>query len=234
MVRRTWTLAIGLLSCLAANAAETGFQSHQSILDTAQRFLTEQATAAHNGKVKVSIGRLDSRLRLKPCGQPLQAFMPNGARLNGNTSVGIRCQGPTEWKIYVSGSVDIFGNVVIASEPLLRRTAIAPDQLTVVEREISGLNYGFFESPDKLKGMLAKRAVPAGTVITPNMLTAPRLVNRGDRVTLLASSGRIEVQMRGEAMSDGTKGERIRVRTLNSKRVVEGWVVARGVVKVTL
>lgn len=234
MARPIRALLIGLSLGLSAQAWGGDFQSHQSILDTAERFLSEQAAAAHSGKVEIDMGRLDSRLRLKPCGQPLQAFLPNGARLNGNTSVGISCPGPTEWKIYVSGSVKIFGEVVVAAEPLMRGAAITPDQVKVIEREIAGLNYGFYTTPDRLRGMLAKRAVAAGTVITPNLLTAPRLINRGDRVTLLANSGRIEVQMRGEAMSDGTKGERIRVRTLNTKRVIEGWVVSRGVVKVTL
>lgn len=237
MKRLCRVLLIGLglgLAQVGAGAAAAGFQSHQSILDTAQRFLADQAAAAHSGKVEASIGNLDPRLRLKPCGRPLEAFMPTGARLNGNTSVGVRCPGPAAWKIYVSGSIEVFGQVVIASEPLLRGESLGEAQLRVVERELSGLSYGYFDGTDKLQGMLAGRAIPAGTVITPNMLTAPRLINRGDRVTLLTGSDRFEVRMRGEAMSDGTRGERIRVKALNSKRVIEGWVVSRGVVKVTL
>ncbi|BAZ93843.1 flagellar basal body P-ring biosynthesis protein-like protein [Thiohalobacter thiocyanaticus] len=229
-----WILMIALGLGQTVGAAPAGFQSHQGIVETAQRFLAEQAAAAHSGKVEASIGRLDSRLRLKRCGAPLEAFLPAGARLSGNTSVGVRCPGPTEWKIYVSGKISVFGQVVVASEPLLRGEAVGEAQLRVVERELSGLSYGYFDRTDKLTGMLAGRAIPAGTVITPNMLSAPRLINRGDRVTLLTGSERFQVRMRGEAMSDGTRGERIRVKALNSQRVIEGWVVSRGVVKVTL
>lgn len=234
MKRRIRALLIGLGLSQAAMAPAAEFQSHQDILDTARAFLDEQATATHGGRVEAAIGRLDRRLRLKPCAEPLQAFMPRGARLKGNTSVGVRCPGPTEWKIYVSGSIKVFGKVVVAAEPLLRGEAITPAQVKVVDRELSGLSYGYFEQPDRLQGMLADRAIPTGTVLTPNMVEAPRLISRGDRVTLLAGSDRIEVRMRGEAMSDGTRGERIRVKTLNSRRVIEGWVVSRGVVKVTL
>lgn len=228
-------LLIGLGLSQAVNAPAGEFQSHQSILDAAREFLAEQATATHGGgRVEASVGRLDRRLRLKPCSAPLETFLPRGARLKGNTSVGVRCPGQTPWKIYVSGSIKVFGPVVVAAEPLLRGRAIAEAQVKVAERELSGLSYGYFERPDKLEGMLADRAIPAGTVLTPNMLDAPRLVNRGDRVTLLAGGDRIQVRMRGEAMSDGTRGERIRVKALDTQRVIEGWVVSRGVVKVTL
>jgi flagella basal body P-ring formation protein FlgA len=40
--------------------------------------------------------------------------------------------------------------------------------------------------------------------------------------------------MAGEAISDGSRGERIRVRALNSRRIVDCVVVSAGVVKVTL
>lgn len=227
-------LLIGLALVQAAAVSADEFQSHQSILDTARDFLVEQAAAAHTGRVEAAVGRLDRRLRLTPCGEPLQAFLPRGARLKGNTSVGIRCPGPSEWKIYVSGNIKVFGQVVVAAEPLLRGRPIRREQLKVVERELSGLSYGYFERPDRLQGMLADRPIPAGTVLTPNQVEAPRLIRRGDRVTLLAGGDRIEVRMRGEAMSDGTRGERIRVKALDSQRVIEGWVVSRGVVKVTL
>ena len=229
---RALLIALGLSQAATAPAGD--FQSHQSILDAARAFLAEQATATHGGRVEASVGRLDRRLRLKPCNAPLETFMPRGARLKGNTSVGVRCPGQTPWKIYVSGSINVFGKVVVAAEPLLRGRAISEAQVKVVERELSGLSYGYFERPDKLQGMLADRAIPAGTVLTPNMVDAPQLVNRGDRVTLLADGDRIQVRMRGEAMSDGTKGERIRVKALDTQRVIEGWVVSRGVVKVTL
>lgn len=234
MKRLIRALLIGLGLSQAATASADEFQSHQSILDAARAFLAEQATATHGGRVEAGVGRLDRRLRLKPCSVPLETFMPRGARLKGNTSVGVRCPGETPWKIYVSGSIKVFGKVVVAAEPLLRGSAISEAQVKVVERELSGLSYGYFESPDKLRGMLADRAIPAGSVLTPNMVDAPRLVNRGDRVTLLAGSDRIQVRMRGEAMSDGTRGQRIRVKALDTKRVIEGWVVSRGVVKVTL
>jgi flagella basal body P-ring formation protein FlgA len=40
--------------------------------------------------------------------------------------------------------------------------------------------------------------------------------------------------MQGEAVMDGRRGERIRVRSLSSKKIVEGVVTAPGVIKVTL
>jgi flagella basal body P-ring formation protein FlgA len=51
---------------------------------------------------------------------------------------------------------------------------------------------------------------------------------------LVSGQGPIQVEMLGEAVNDGARGDRVQVRALNSQRIVEGWVVSASVVKVTL
>ena len=54
------------------------------------------------------------------------------------------------------------------------------------------------------------------------------IVRRGDRVTLLAKSNTIEVRMEGEALSDGSQGDRIRVKNLRSRQTIEGELSENG------
>jgi len=59
-------------------------------------------------------------------------------------------------------------------------------------------------------------------------------VRRGQRVTLIASAGGIEVRAQGEAVADAMPDGRVRVLNLNSHRVVEGRVESRDSVRVSL
>lgn len=228
-------LAIGGLLCaLATTGSAVTLQSHDSIRTRAETYLREQAQTQHVGKIEVTIGTLDSRLRLTQCNGPLDAFMPEGARLQGNTTVGIRCPDADGWRIYVTGKVSVLADVLVVRESLARGSPVNESSVELVEQNISSLTRGYLDDPSQLEDKILKRAVSPGMVLTPNMLEVPRIIRRGDRVTLEASQGALAVRMQGEAVMDGRRGERIRVRSLSSKKIVEGVVTAPGVIKVTL
>lgn len=217
-----------------AGGAATQWQSHAAIRGTAQSFMDAFVSNQHQGRSTVKLGQLDSRLRLKACTSPLDAFMPPGGRVMGNTTVGVRCADDGGWSIYVSARVDVFGPVLIARQPLARGTSVQDSDLQLVERNLANLPYGYYTDSQPIAGMLAKRTIAATTVITPQMLQAPKLVKRGQRVTVIAESGALSIRTVGKALGDGKSGDMIRVRAEGSQRVVDGVVVSHGVIKVTL
>ena len=221
------------LNALAADTA-TQWQSHAAIRTTAQSFMDAFLGSQHQGRSTVKLGQLDSRLRLKTCTSPLEAFMPPGGRVMGNTTVGVRCTADGGWSIYVSARVDVFGPVLIARQPLARGIVVQDSDLELVERNLANLPYGYYSDSQPIAGMLAKRTIAAATVITPQMLQAPKLVKRGQRVTVIAESGALSISTVGKALGDGKSGDTIRVRAEGSQRVVDGVVVSQGVIKVTL
>lgn len=222
------------MAAQASGNTAAGWQNHAAIIGTAQSFLTAFATAQHEGRVETRLNKLDPRLRLKACSMPVEAFMPSGGRAIGNTTVGVRCPDEGGWSIYVSGRIDVFGEVLVARQPISRGQAVQPQDLEFAERNLGNLPYGYYSEDGAVEGMIAKRTISATSVITPQMLSAPKLVKRGERVSLIAETGGLKVRMTGQAMSDGIAGQLIRVRADSSKRVVDGTVVEPGVVKVTL
>ncbi len=210
------------------------WQNRDAIRDTARSFLTDQVQAAHEGRTEVTLGKLDPRLKLKACVKPLQGFTPSGSRDMGNTTVGVRCPDEAGWSIYVPAKIRVFGPVVVIRQPLARGTVLAAKDLQLVERNLSALPYGYYVDPKPVIGMLAKRTLAANSVLTPQMLKTPTLVKRGQRVTLIGESGPLTVRMVGEALSDGGQGDLIRIRTDGSKRVIDGTIISKGVIKVTL
>lgn len=233
-----YIIMLGILAWLPtrslAGEAANPWQSHAAIHAAASEFLQSYVSAQQEGRSEFRLGALDPRLRLKACASPLDAFMPPGGRSMGNTTVGVRCPDPGGWNIYVSARIDVFGPVLITRQPLARGTRIEANDLELVERNLSQLPYGYYTDPQPIAGQLAKRTIAAATVITPPMLQAPKLVKRGERVSVIAERGPLRIRTTGRALRDGKDGEVIQIRADGSRRVVDGLVIGQGVIKVTL
>jgi flagellar basal body P-ring formation protein FlgA len=231
-------MALGVTLCLStqsfAAAPATEWQSHAAINAAAQQFLQSIVESEQDTRNEIRLGPLDPRLKLKACSAPLEAFMPPGGRTMGNTTVGVRCPDTGGWNIYVSARIDVFGPVLVSRQPLARGARIEADDLELVERDLSRLPYGYYTDPQAISGQLAKRTIAAAAVITPPMLAPPRLVKRGERVSVIAERGPLKIRTTGKALRDGISGELIQIRADGSQRVVDGVVVGQGVVKVTL
>ncbi|MFN2309369.1 MAG: flagellar basal body P-ring formation chaperone FlgA [Gammaproteobacteria bacterium] len=229
------TLLLGLAlthPVLAATGVEP--QPSEDILGAGRVYLEQAARAQHTGRIEVQMGHLDPRLRLARCALPLESFQPAGARPSGRTSVGVRCNSDAGWTLYIPAEVILFATALVTTRAVARGAALKAGDVRLIETPVSGLGAGFLGETAELDDKVTRRPLPAGSVLTPAMLKTEQLVRRGDRVTLVSGEGPIQVEMRGEAINDGARGERVRVRALNSQRIVEGWVVSASVVKVTL
>jgi flagella basal body P-ring formation protein FlgA len=62
----------------------------------------------------------------------------------------------------------------------------------------------------------------------------PRQIERGQRISLVAQTAGLEVRMKGEALEDGVAGERIQVRNVSTRRVIDGVVLSATTVRVSM
>jgi len=233
MSRRPAIVLLALLTAPAYADNDTVFQDLDSIRAAAAEFLKAQT---HDAGITTEIqaGTLDPRLHLPRCEQALQAFQAPGARSVGNTTVGVRCSSGSPWSIYVPVHVAASAEVMIVNRPVPRGVTLSAADLRSERRDLAALPYGYVLHAKHAAGQRVTRSLSEGTVLTPNVLAAPQWVKRGERVTVLAQSGGMEIRMTGEALMDGTEGTMVRVRNLNSARVVEGTVIAQGVIQVRL
>ena len=84
-----------------------------------------------------------------------------------------------------------------------------------------------------LIGKAVKRPIRAGDVIAAADVEPPRMVVRGDSVTLMFNKPGLTLSARGKAMSDGAEGSVVSVLNEQSKRTIQGVVTAAGTVAVT-
>jgi flagella basal body P-ring formation protein FlgA len=181
----------------------------------------------------VEVGSLDSRLKLSACDQPLEAYdSPNG--LNGGRGVvGVRCDGSKPWKIYVPVHVALMDSVVVSRRPVVRGQALRAEALMLNEVDISGLHKAYFTRIEDAVGLRSKRSISSGDTLHAGLLERARLIKRGGQVEIVANTAGLQVRMTGQALSDGSRGDRIKVRNLNSGRIVSGTVVGSGLIQVT-
>lgn len=225
------------LACLAFLAPPLthaqDYQPVETLRETAKNFIQRQLSNA-GGRLEIDAGMPDARLRLPACAEAPEAFPPPGSRMTGTTSIGIRCHHPKPWSIYVPVKVKIYAPALTASRALTRGDVISEKDVRTVELDIAGLPEGYFSTSTQILGRIVKRPIAAGIYYTPAMLEAPRLVRKGDMVTILAEIAGVNVRMAGKALTDGAAGTSVQVSNLSSQRIIEGTVIAEGVVKVRM
>jgi flagellar basal body P-ring formation protein FlgA len=203
------------------------------IEQVAYEYALKQAQASYDNPLIV-MDSLDSRLRLQACDAALDVFSTNGAVGLGNQTIGVKCNTPVAWTVYVPVKVKVLKPVVVASKPLSSNQLITESDLKLQQVDIGSLQQGYLSNTQLVVGQQLKYPVSMGSVIKPNSLQSQKVVHRGEIIMLVAMAGQMEVRMSGTALDDATLGERIKVKNTTSKRIVEGVVDAPGIVKVAL
>ncbi|WP_213153532.1 flagellar basal body P-ring formation chaperone FlgA [Pseudomonas carnis] len=192
------------------------------------------ATTQTPGRYEIQVNQLDPRLRMPLCDKELTATLESPAQPIGRVTVKVRCEGASPWTVFVPAQVKLYRDVVVVARPLKRTGIIGYDDVALRERDISLINQGYLTSLDQAVGQKLTRPVVTDQVLTLVHLEQAEVIRKGDQVVISASSGGLNVRMPGEALSNGGMSEQIRVKNLNSNRVIKARVTAPGQVEVAL
>jgi flagellar basal body P-ring formation protein FlgA len=225
---------LALSPLLAGAAADTNsVQSVEKLQHWAEAFVRQKLQIPDTGTtIHVTASALDARLRLKPCTTALAGIMPANA-VSTRLTVGVRCTNPA-WTIYIPVIVETEMNVLVLRHAAARNTSLTAADVQVQPRRVPGIASSYLTSLEQLTGRHLKQAAGPGTALTNDLVVADMLIKRGQRVTLVANAGGIEVRAQGEAVADATPAGRVRVLNLSSRKIVEGQVETTDRVRVTL
>ncbi|AIR90048.1 flagellar basal body P-ring formation chaperone FlgA [Pseudomonas cremoricolorata] len=232
-------LAALCLLAPGAKALAQAFTSPEQLIGVTQGFLEFAvedylATTQTPGRYEIAVNPLDPRLRMPQCSQALDASLESPAQPLGRVTVRVRCAGSGPWTVFVPATVRLHRDVVVMVRPLKRESVIGAGDVALRERDVGTLKQGFITELDQAVGMKLLRPTVLDQVLTPQHLEQAELIRKGDHVVIVARSGSLSVRMPGEALSKGGLAEQIRVRNLNSKRVVKARVTAPGQVEVAM
>ena len=223
-----------LSSWLLFGAVSDPVQGNTHLLEAqARSFLQQQLeTQIDSGsQLKIFLRAADSRLQLEPCGNPvtLSSGRPTKA---GSFTLKARCDYPRRWTRYLHGEVKILREVLVSARSLSRGHRIQPQDIHTVAVNQDRLGDGFYTSAQQILGFELNRSLTDNTPLSPKLLTAPMLVQKGDSVTIQAGSNGITVEMAGTALEAGSLNQLIEVKNNKSERVVKASVTGYGQVKV--
>lgn len=221
------------LAVLPRVACADEAQSLESIRQAVRNFALDK-NKPRGFATEVEVGSLDPRLRLSPCAAAIEIFIPAGARLSGNTTMGARCAAPRPWTVYVPVRVKLHGQVLVAARPVAKGVVLQEADIRLETRDLASPHTAILVERSQALGRLTRFPLGLGDIIRPNGLQAPQLVRRGEKVIILASEGGLEVRANGEALMDGAEGDRIRVRNSLTNIVIQATITTAGVVRIFL
>ncbi len=226
MFRHLLTL-LALLLPFAAHGDEA-LETPSTLKKTVEAFLSAQL--AGQPGAGFTVGGVDSRLRLPRCDRT-EAFLPAGSRLWGNTTVGVRCEAPAAWSIYVPVTVKVMAGAVVSLRPLGQGQVISAADVALKSQDLTQLSPGVLTDPADAVGKTLAAPVPAGYPLRADMLKAPMAVFQGQNVRLTAKGPGFTVTSEGKAMGNAADGQPVQVRT-PSGQVVKGVARSGGVVEI--
>ena len=191
------------------------------------------ATSQTEGRYEIEVNKLDPRMHMPMCDKELTATLESPKPI-GRVTVKVRCEGAAPWTVFVPAQVRLFRDVVTSARPLRRTAIIEPEDVLLRERDISLISQGYLTSLDQAIGQRLTRPMVTDQVITLVNIEQAEVIRKGDQVVITARSGTLSVRMPGEALSNGGLSEQIRVKNLNSQRVIKALVTAPGQVEVSM
>ncbi|MEC7377791.1 MAG: flagellar basal body P-ring formation chaperone FlgA [Pseudomonadota bacterium] len=232
---RITNLALALvLSVLSGPllAETTAGQIREAAVAFLQTFAEEQASQGYT--VTFEPGNIDSRLALAECAAPLDVQFSGDPWKTTSPSLLVACEGERPWRMFVTASLSIKGPALVAARPLTRGERVTEELVTTHSVEVNASRRGVITDPGQAVGMEVRRSVNAGSLITPDILSAPDAVARGDHVIITARSGSFSVRSRGKALASASIGEQVLVENLRSSRTIKANVVGPGHVEIPM
>ncbi|GJM04484.1 MAG: flagellar basal body P-ring biosynthesis protein FlgA [marine bacterium B5-7] len=226
-------LTLLVITALSTSVYSKEYHSLKDISRTAHDFILNQIQTLDE-EIQINVGKLDPRLSLHRCTMPLEAFTQGYETRQGRSTVGVRCSDHKPWSLYVPITIKNFKQVVILKQTASRNTVLTEADLSFEKVNINRLSSGYFRDMNQVQGKILTQNLSKGAVLTNNHIKIPMAINRGQRVTLIAKNAVIEVRAEGKAMSKGAIGERIKVKNMKTKRIVEGIIIDKYLINVNL
>lgn len=222
-------LFISLLFVLPTQAVAQASapQNHAEIHEVVAAFVRAQ-TLTLPGQITIKVDEIDRRV-VRPACPSLEAFLPPGSKLLGNSMVGVRCPGKKGWSLFMPVHVTVSVDVLITNKPLAQGHVLQADDISSQNAELT--QTGILTSPSQAIGKVLKNSVGAGQVLKQDILRAPYAVTQGQAVQLKVEGTGFSIRSEGHALNNAEDGQAVKVKT-PSGQVVSGTARPDGLVEI--
>jgi flagellar basal body P-ring formation protein FlgA len=121
---------------------------------------------------------------------------------------------------WVRVHANLYARVAVAARAIARGQELGANSVRLERRPIRRLTPLPIRGLEEVEGLQVRRPLAPGTILTDDLVEAVPLVRRGDVLRLLATSGPLRVAVEAQALEDGVRGQRIRVKNISSGKVL--------------
>lgn len=237
--RWLWMIFFGVLASLvAATAQAQAVAAESEYLGATRQWLDQavsgiQSSGATPLRMEVSVGALDSRLRLASCSR-VEPYIPVGTRLWGRTRLGLRCiEGLGKWNVFLPVTIKAIGRAWVMRRDVTPGTVLG--EADVMESEVDWAEEPspIIADPGLWVGQVAVRNLMTGQALRQNMVRPAQVFQAGAQIRIVAQGTGFQITSDGQAISPGVVGQLARVR-MDNGRVMSGTVLDARTVKLEL
>lgn len=225
VMKHIFLILLLFLHCASAFCAA---QQDHAAIRTAVSALVQQQTAGLPGKASFTVDEIDRRIALRPCNQ-IEAFLPSGSQLIGRVSIGVRCNEPNGWSIFVPTQIKFTRDLLISSRALTTGQIVHEADIARQTTEVT--QSGGLTDARLVIGKVLRYSIASGYILREDMLRPPYSVKQGQSVQLSVQGSGFTLNSTGVALNNATEGEVVQVRT-TAGRVISGMAAEEGIVRI--
>jgi flagella basal body P-ring formation protein FlgA len=181
-----------------------------------------------DGVLVAKAANIDSRIKATNCPTILATSSTTKGHSSSNVTVLVECE-QDNWRIYVPVRTSLSLPLVVANRALARGELIEKSDLTISMIELNSYRRQGYDSINSVAGAKMKKNVRIGKVIERGDIC---VVCRNEKVIVKAVKEGLTITTKGTALTDGSKGDQVRVKNDKSKRIIEG--IVTGIAEITV
>lgn len=216
----------------AAGGAEPDYA--QLALDWARD--AAQAAAPHDARglrLEVSVGAIDSRLKLAACGA-IEPYLPPGSRLWGRSRMGLRCvDGMSRWNVTLPVTVKAMGRAWVVKGQVMAGSPLTEADVAQADVDWAEDSNPVLADSAQWLGQVATRTLSTGQAIRQGMVRPTQVFQAGASVRIIAQGRGFQISGDGLAISAGIVGQAARIR-LDNGRITSGVVLDARTVQIDI
>lgn len=126
----------------------------------------------------------------------------------------------------ISGTYEMLAKVPVLLSPMRGGSIISERDIQMIEIPERYLGSDIIVNASNLVGTTPRTMIIAGKPVKAHQIEEPKIIQRGEMVTVKFKHGALQLTTRAKALQNGARGDTISVVNINSNKTLEGIVTA--------
>ena len=182
------------------------------------------------------MGTLEVPLSQDGSSPTIQVILGKGNIVTGILPIELRLKvdGVTYKTVHARWDVTVWETLPVLTVNLPAGATVQPANFELRRTALPAAGRGAILTPASMVGVIAKRSLTEGSLVTVSDVDRPTIVHEGEQLTLLVKKGTIEARVQVVAQGTASIGDRVRVKRLDAATELYAIVRSKELVELDL